>query len=544
LIVELRCAAVNAAWYGASLRLRRRFLGALRQPGEQQERRLLDYVRANRETAFGREHTFPAVRTIDDFRACVPIRTYDDLEPWIDRVAGGEPRVLTAEPVERLVPSSGSTAASKLIPFTRTLRAEFGRAVDVWMSELFRQNGALLGGPAYWSISPPSVFAPPARKAAVPIGFDSDARYLGRVQQAMASAVMAVPAGVARLQNTSAFLYATSLFLLLRPQLRLISVWHPSFLERILDTCERYRERLEHDIERGTFTPPDHLAAGSAGLERMLRPNPRRARQLRALADYPRSAWPRLALVSCWGDGPSRGPADRLRERFPGIALQAKGLLATEGVLSLPFAGQRPLALLSHFYEFVDDAGRARLAHELTCGSEYSVVMTTGGGLYRYRLGDRIRVDGFVESTPSISFLGRDDRVSDLCGEKLSEPFVATALEHLFGDALPPFVLLAPECSVGGPAYTLFAEVRPEEQEKLAERLETELRRNPHYAWCVDLGQLRPARVVRVGPGAHQAYVDACRVRGQRLGEIKPAALRPETGWGSLLPCLDTREFV
>ena len=58
-----------------------------------------------------------------------------------------------------------------------------------------------------------------------------------------------------------------------------------------------------------------------------------------------------------------------------------------------------------------------------------AVIVTTGGGLWRYRLGDLVEVDGFVAATPSLRFIGRGASVSALCGEKLNETFVTRAIE-------------------------------------------------------------------------------------------------------------------
>src|SRR4029079_15282110 len=100
----------------------------------------------------------------------------------------------------------------------------------------------------------------------------------------------------------------------------------------------------------------------------------------------------------------------------------------------------------SHFFEFVAPDGTVALAHELSRDMDYRVVITTGGGLYRYDLSDRVRVDGFVHATPSLRFIGKDDRISDRCGEKLSDGFVANALTALFARRAPPrFAMLAAE---------------------------------------------------------------------------------------------------
>jgi hypothetical protein len=73
--------------------------------------------------------------------------------------------------------------------------------------------------------------------------------------------------------------------------------------------------------------------------------------------------------------------------------------------------------------------------------------------------------------------------------------------------------------------------------------LERELRRNPHYAWCVDLRQLRPARVVRVAPGADRVYVNACVAKGRRIGDVKPVWLHRECGWEARLGALECEDM-
>ena len=542
-MVGIRAAIVNQIWREASRPALRRLRAGLLNPADAQETLLRGYIRANQDTVFGRLHGFASIRSFRDYQATVPISTYDDLEPFVRRIASGEPNVLTHAPVERLVPSSGSTSAAKLIPFTADLRREFSRAVDAWMADLLTTVPALANGRASWSITPIVTRAPEENRA-IPVGFDDDSRYLGGTRQALARAILAVPPKIARLGDHATFQYATALFLLRAGDLRLISVWHPSFLDRLLDTISEQFPRLVTDIENGTLSPPGCSSSANACalLHRSLRADRKRGAFLRRCApDDIRAMWPDLALVSCWADGPSRAPAQYLAERLGGVALQRKGLLATEGVITLPIAGQHPLAIGSHVFEFVDAAGRVKLAHELERGAEYGVLLTTGGGLYRYRLGDRVRVDGLVERTPSLTFVAREDRVADWFGEKLSEGFVAQVVDRLFAERRPRFALVAPERTDLGVAYTLFID-GARDYPALAERLESALRHNPNYAWCVDLGQLRPARVIDVGEDAAQRYLDACVADGQRLGDVKPTTLRAEMGWSDRLSARDSRK--
>ena len=90
------------------------------------------------------------------------------------------------------------------------------------------------------------------------------------------------------------------------------------------------------------------------------------------------------------------------------------------------------LSIRSHFFEFIDDAGELLLAHQIQKGKTYSVVVTTGGGFYRYQLQDVVEVIGHWKQIPRIRFVGKADHISDWFGEKLEERFVANALENLF----------------------------------------------------------------------------------------------------------------
>src|SRR6185436_8434227 len=144
----------NLVWGCASVPAWRGYRAALGNPAGAQEQLLFTYLRENAETWAGRTHRFATIRSIEDYQERVPITTYDDLEPLIQRVAAGQTAVLTDAPAMRLVPSSGSASATKLIPYTRTLQSEFNRAIGAWIVDLFSQNPKLMSGRSYWSISP------------------------------------------------------------------------------------------------------------------------------------------------------------------------------------------------------------------------------------------------------------------------------------------------------------------------------------------------------------------------------------------------------
>jgi hypothetical protein len=445
-----------------------RFRDALRDPEREQSRKLCAYLAHHARSAYGRALGFESIRTYEEFARRVPLAEYDTFAPWIERVRSGEANVLACDRVTHLVPTSGSAGARKLIPFTAGLQREFNAAIGPWLVDLARHQPGLLGGPAYWSVTPVLREAA-AEESAVPIGFDTDTAYLGGIRRRLVEAVMAVPAEVQRAVTLETFRYETLLHLLRCQELRLISVWHPSFLTLLLDALPEFRDRL--------------IAA-----------LPDRTVELRAADPFePESFWPKLRMISCWGDGAAELALVDLRRRFPNVQIQAKGLIATEAFVTLPFAEKHPLAVTSHFFEFIDDAGRVLPVEALSEGGEYEIVITTGGGLWRYRLGDHVRVTGWVGRTPSLKFLGRKGNISDRFGEKLSELFVVEILREVFGSDPPRFALLAPDEDPAGCRYTLYVEAKA--QAHWAGALDRALRRNLHYAYCRDLGQLQPPRV-------------------------------------------------
>jgi hypothetical protein len=240
--------------------------------------------------------------------------------------------------------------------------------------------------------------------------------------------------------------------------------------------------------------------------------------------------WPNLAVISCW-DQAAAGPyAAALRRTFPGVLVQGKGLLATEGLVTIPLgdAAMPVLAVDSGFYEFVDAAGAAWLASDVIPGQEYEVLLTNDSGFYRYAIGDRVRVHGFVGSAPMLEFVGRAGGGSDLCGEKLTETFVAAALAALG----LRFAMLAPVATYPR-GYVLLldaAEVGAEDVARLAAQADAALAANPQYAYARELAQLAPVRGLRCDQPVAR-WLTLCRQRGQRLGDIKPVALCTVDDW-------------
>jgi GH3 auxin-responsive promoter len=541
---------LNTAWMLKCATEARAFRLATRQVADTQSTLLGEILKRNRDTHFGRAHGFRDIGDVRRYQECVPISRHDDLVESIDRIAAGERGVLTAEPVRLLEPTSGTTGGEKLIPYTDSLRRQFQRAVAVWIADLFHNRPTVRQGRAYWSISPH--LGPPRRTSGgITIGFDEDVAYLGTLEQAALQRLLVVPSCVARLTDMETFRYCTLHSLLCAEDLTLVSIWNPTFLPALLAPLEGWTERLCRDLHDGTLRPPAPLPPDIARRLAPARPDrSRRALLARVLQTPLRPAekmtriWPRLALLSCWTDAGAASGLQELRELFPGVEIQSKGLLATEGCVTVPLVGIAApvLAIRSHFFEFLEgdgvgEHGTCRLAHELEANARYRVVLTTGGGLYRYSLRDVVQVAGFLDKCPLLRFLGKADRVSDLVGEKLADAHVGVVMARAFSalGLTPRFALLAP---VAGRRahYRLYVQCEPLRagmSSDLQAAVEIGLRENPHYDHAVGMGQLNPVKVVRLrdGVSAWRVYEQRYLARGQEAGSIKPAALDAWTGW-------------
>jgi hypothetical protein len=527
--MNLSAAIANSLWTASNVPALIQFCRALNRPAETQLQLLRDYLALNADSAYGKTHDFGSIRNYDEFARRVPLTDYGDIEPWIERIRRGESDVLTSDTVTHLIPTSGSTGARKLIPFTIGLQCEFNRAISPWIASLYSRHPSVALGTAYWSISP-ALQIQDTEPSAVPIGFEDDSSYLGGAKKRLVNSVMAVPSELRQVSDMEQFRYLTLLCLLRQHDLRLISIWHPSFLSLLLDALPTCWESLLQDIEQGACRYSGSLPPTSLQVLKW-RPMPRRERQLRdADRTKPETFWPHLKIISCWGDGHAKFAKAELERRFPSTFIQSKGLIATECVVTIPFSGLCPLAVNSHFFEFIDGQGRICLAQELKKNEIYEVVVTTGGGFWRYRLQDQVEVIGFVGKTPSLRFLGRVGNISDRFGEKLSEHFVAQAIQDTIGAMSSlQFVMLAPDEDPSGCRYTLYIE--GDVTNGIAARLDTSLCRNPHYAWCRKTGQLQPLRLFRIKTAGYKIFVAREQSRGKRLGEVKPCSISKENGW-------------
>jgi hypothetical protein len=531
-------------------------LGNLADPAGVRQRVLRDLTGANADTRFGREHDFTNIRDWRDFRAAVPIRTYDELAPWIDRAAAGERNVLSADDPVVFFMSSGSTGDSKKIPITREFmrRGFFPPFYAAWATFADHFPTVLADDNSTLNLK----FDPVSRTATT----GSGRPHLGASQVDFGTVFgeplaaepgsravwgeLPVPVG-----DTD---YLAKAYLRLRlaveHDVRCVIGINPAMVAAIPYQLDRWWPRIVKDLRDGTL---DGRPYGS--------PAPERAAELERLAVRagtlrPFHVWPRFQLLFCWTTGLASLYLPHLAAEFgPETAALPAPVAASEGFVAVgadrhPTACSPALGAAVHEFVDADEDLRPDSAtlgfEELETGREYHVILSHIGGLYRYALGDVVRVVDRRHGMPRVCYAGRNTR-SDVAGERLRESHVVTALRRALdsgglaarnatcrpvvpdGSATPRYEFAL------SPVQTL----TDAETTALAAALDDALRSaSADYATARDAGRLAaPALHVLTGDAFSQDW--AARVAaGIRPAQVKDRVFqRDDEAWRRLLSC-------
>jgi hypothetical protein len=84
-----------------------------------QEEIFKSLIKSARDTDFGKDHGFDKISTYDDFKRAVPIRDYEQLKPYIEKIKQGKQNVLWKGKPIYFAKTSGTTSGVKYIPITR-----------------------------------------------------------------------------------------------------------------------------------------------------------------------------------------------------------------------------------------------------------------------------------------------------------------------------------------------------------------------------------------------------------------------------------------
>ncbi len=90
----------------------------MNEPAQAQAQTFIMLLEKAKNTTFGKDHQFGNISTYADFKKLVPIRDYEALKPYVDRVVAGEAHVLWPGKPLYFAKTSGTTSGAKYIPLT------------------------------------------------------------------------------------------------------------------------------------------------------------------------------------------------------------------------------------------------------------------------------------------------------------------------------------------------------------------------------------------------------------------------------------------
>jgi len=519
-------------------RFRGKFLFDTRRAQAVNDALLMELLRRNEGTVYGRRYGFSRLSTPDGYRASVPLTSYPDYEPYVARIARGEQGVLTMEPVHHLGLSSGTTGKQKMIPITRTAQRQ------VALSMVFLSQGMLNAAlPASRGRGVLMMSAGTSGKTEAGITYGPATASGMASMIRMSKHLWTTPPDALVLLDQRTVLHLHLLFGLKERDLRYLSATFASSIMDLFHLLERAGPVLAEELETGKLSDELNLSGESrARLEAALGKDPGRARQLldelaRGHDGIARRLWPRLEYVNTVTGGSFAVYAQKLRPYLGGVPLFSSVYASTEGVIGVATKSEDTSYAMvpsACYFELlpageVDSAApRTVTLEEAQDGEHYEVVLTNRSGFYRYRLGDMVKVVGRLHRTPVVEFLFRRGQLLNLSGEKTSEQAALAAVmdsAKRWGTPLIDFTTQA-DADAAPARYVFFVEVKEPAalvgRATAADDLDQALgKANPRYEAAREAGKLGRPVLHPVKPETFARVKALLIEKGASINQVK-----------------------
>lgn len=505
---------------------------------------------------------------IDDpqhFKSCVPLVTHADLEPYIQRIADGDTSpVLTADCIPWISFSSGTTNGKrKLIPFNKDLLASTFQIYYIsgaYRSRLFpiKPGGRVLEF-VYGSKQSYTKGGLLASTATSNVYHSESFKLYKKNIQILGCSPDEVIFGSDSRQSMYCHLLCGLLY---SNEVQYMSSTFSYSIVEAFRTFEQVWQQLCDDIREGRLNEQITVPPMRAAVSNLLKPDP-------DLADaiYEKcmnignwhgvipKIWPNAKYIISIMTGAMEPYLKKLRHYAGNLPLLASEYGSTEGWIganidptSSPENTIFTVVPNIGYFEFIPlhlRLGDSKLGEsvatadyiesepvsltEVKVGQQYEVVLTTFAGLYRYRLGDVVRVTGFYNSSPQLQFICRRNLLLTVNIDKTTEKDLqisvdkATELLKEENVDLVDFTSYA-DLSTEPGHYVIFWELSDTLNEEILKRCcstmdETFI--DPGYLGSRKAKTIGPLEIRIVGKGTFRKIIDHYMIRGGAVNQFK-----------------------
>ncbi|GFP94609.1 probable indole-3-acetic acid-amido synthetase gh3.5 [Phtheirospermum japonicum] len=420
--------------------------------GRVQKETLKKILEENCETEYLLKWGLNGKTDTNSYKACVPIVTHKDLEPYIQRIADGEKTsILTRNPIFTISLSSGTTQGKpKYVPFNdalientmqmyktsyafrnREYPIENGKALQfIYGSKEFKTKGGLR-----------------ARTAATNVFHDDEFKKTMKAMQTPCCSPDEVIFG----ENFHQSLYCHLLCgLIFRDEIQVVSSTFAHSIVQAFRAFEHVWQELVRDIREGALSSRITSKPIKSAMARVLtKPDPELADLIHDKCSG-LSNWyglipemfPNAKYVYGIMTGSMVHYCNKLRHYAGDLPLVSADYGASEGWIGANVNPELPPEMVTYvvlpnvaYFEFihlrdgVEVSGEPVGLTEVEVGEEYEVVVTNFAGLYRYRLGDMVKVKGFHNSTPELQYVCRKNLLLNINVDKNTEKDLQLAVE-------------------------------------------------------------------------------------------------------------------
>ncbi|XP_047162094.1 indole-3-acetic acid-amido synthetase GH3.6-like [Vigna umbellata] len=465
-----------------------------RNADEIQEKVLAEILSCSAEAEYLQRHGLDARTDRITFKKLVPVVTYEDLKPHIDRIANGDTSpILCSKPISEFLTSSGTSGGErKLMPTIEEEQERRSLLYSLLMPVMDQVVPGLEKGKGMYFLFTKSEAKTPGGLLARPVltSYYKSSQFKHRKHDPYTNYTS--PNETILCPHSYQSMYSQLLCGLCQNEevLRVGAVFASGFI-RALKFLEKHFLCLCNDIRTGTLDAKITDPSVRESVMKVLKPNP-------TLADFIEAEclkgswkgiitriWPNTKYVDVIVTGTMSQYIPILDYYSNGLPLVCTMYASSECYFGLnlnplcdPSEVSYTLIPTMAYFEFLPvyqinghTDSISNLDHEhlvdlvdVKLNQEYELVVTTYAGLYRYRVGDILRVAGFKNKAPQFNFVCRKNVVLSIDSDKTDEVelhnAVKTGADHLpqFGASLTEYTSCVDTSTIPG-HYVVYWEI-------------------------------------------------------------------------------------